>query len=179
MTDLSGTACEDLNPEDYLVISNPCPDQIKFNFKVICGTNDTRFILIPVDVNTGIPTDLCDGEFNITVLGQNLVTQNYQLPGTETIKPYFLDINDPPHNSIIKAYPNPFKDIIHINFSLKDDYIIEISDLTGHVQKISYFENISEVTLNLGDLSEGMYLLDIKNLRIPQHLIMKIIKITH
>jgi hypothetical protein len=179
MTDLSGTACEDLIPENYLVISNPCPDQIKFNFRVICGANDTRFILIPVDVNTGVPTALCDGEFNITVLGQNLVTENYQLPGAETVKPYFLDIEDPADNSIIKVFPNPFRDIIHINFSLKDDYIIKITDLTGHVQKISYFEDINEVTLNLGDLSNGMHLLDVKNSRVPQHLIMKIIKITH
>lgn len=179
MTDLSGTACEDLIPEDYLVISNPCPDQIKFDIRVICGPNDTRFVLIPVDVNTGIPTALCDGAFNITVLGQNLVTENYQLPGTETVKPYFLDINDPYFDNLIMVYPNPFRDIIHIDFSSKDDYTIEITDLTGHVQKSGYFRNTSEATLNLGDLSEGMHLLHVKNPRVPQHLIMKIIKITH
>jgi hypothetical protein len=179
MTDLSGTPCEDLNPETYLIIGNPCQDLVKFNIRVICGPDNTRFILIPVDAITGIPTDLCDGEYSITVLGQNLVTENYQLPGAETVKPYFLDINDLSYDNFIKVYPNPTRDKIHIAFTNQDSYYIEITDLAGHVQKSGYFGNISEVTLNLEDLSEGMHLLHVNSTRIPQHLIMKIIKLTH
>ncbi len=177
MTDLSGTACEDIIPESYLIIGNPCPE-IEFDMRVICGPDETRFVLIPVDILTHAPATLCDGAYSITVLGHNLVTENYQLPAADTVKPYFLDINDIPGNNYIKVYPNPFRDKIHIDFSSQDDYYIEITDLTGHMQKFSYCADISEVTLNLEDLSGGMHLLHVKNSRISQHMIMKIIKIT-
>jgi hypothetical protein len=178
MTDISGTACEDLIPESYIITSDPCPD-IEFNMRVVCGPNETRFILIPVDITTQNPTTLCDGEYSITVLGHDLFTANYQLPGVDTLKPYFLDIDDIPGNGYIMEYPNPFRDKIHIEFISKADYLIKITDLTGHVERCYEFDNISEVILNLEDLSDGMHMLHVENSRGPQYMIIKIIKITH
>jgi Secretion system C-terminal sorting domain len=62
------------------------------------------------------------------------------------------------------VYPNPVKNIISIsnseNINVKS---ISISDLNGRFIKTENFSNVSDIKVNVSDLSSGMYLLNINS----------------
>ena len=62
------------------------------------------------------------------------------------------------------TYPNPVKNIISIsnseNINVKS---ISISDLNGRVVKTEIFSNVSDININVSELSSGMYLLNINS----------------
>jgi Secretion system C-terminal sorting domain/Cleaved Adhesin Domain len=62
------------------------------------------------------------------------------------------------------TFPNPVKNIISIsnseNINVKS---ISISDLNGRVIKTENFSNVSDINVNVSDLSSGMYLLNINS----------------
>ena len=65
-------------------------------------------------------------------------------------------------NNKIVAYPNPVHNIINIvngdNLNIKS---VIISDLNGRVVKQDIFNNVSNISLNVSDLSSGIYLMNI------------------
>jgi len=70
---------------------------------------------------------------------------------------------DKSQTSQLKIYPNPIKDFLAINISDKDANLsAEIINLLG--QKVKTFQNISNTgTLDVSDLSTGIYLLNLIN----------------
>jgi Secretion system C-terminal sorting domain len=66
--------------------------------------------------------------------------------------------------SIFAIYPNPVNDILSIsnseNINIKS---ISITDLNGRVVKNNNFNNVSNIEMNLSDLSSGMYIMNINS----------------
>ena len=59
-----------------------------------------------------------------------------------------------------------------------DDYYIVLTDLRGQEQKSVKFSGVNEVNLNLGSLSDGIYILRVQNSGGTRQYYMKINKIT-
>ncbi len=180
MTKINGDTLGNADVFNYLSIDYPC-NTIAFHAEVANGANQTTFILLPYNTNTQLPDILCNGLYKITVNGGDLFTENYHLPGPDTIKFYnnIVGINDDANVLDINIYPNPFQDDIHIDFEKPDNYYVEITDLRGRVQKTGHYAGVNEITINLEPLPDGMYLLHMADSRMTRQWIMKINKITH
>ena len=62
-------------------------------------------------------------------------------------------------NEKLKIFPNPAKDIVNINYpNLKE---VSILDLTGRILLQKTFSNSNNVQLNIGNLSKGVYVLKV------------------
>jgi hypothetical protein len=74
--------------------------------------------------------------------------------------------------SQISVYPNPVKDLLQINHSLKSIDILQLTDLTGRI--LIEETNFAENTLNLSSLANGVYLL--KLTKDSQNVVIKVTK---
>jgi hypothetical protein len=72
----------------------------------------------------------------------------------------------------ITVYPNPVKDLLQINHSLKSIDILQLTDLTGRI--LIEETNFTENTLNLSSLANGVYLL--KLTKDSQNVVIKVTK---
>lgn len=65
-------------------------------------------------------------------------------------------------SNIFAVYPNPANDFINISNSENIQVSnIKITDLNGRVVKQSNFDNVSNINLNVSDLSAGIYMMNI------------------
>ncbi|MDO4728556.1 MAG: T9SS type A sorting domain-containing protein [Bacteroidota bacterium] len=65
--------------------------------------------------------------------------------------------------STFSVYPNPASDLINITSSESNIAKITISDINGRVVKSFDFNNVSETSLNISDLANGVYMLNFDN----------------
>ncbi|MBK6641400.1 MAG: T9SS type A sorting domain-containing protein [Bacteroidetes bacterium] len=70
--------------------------------------------------------------------------------------------------AIVSAYPNPVssKLTVDVQSDMSGSYSIELSDLAGRlvlVDNIQTIEGMNSHTMNVSDLSKGVYMLSIKN----------------
>jgi len=73
----------------------------------------------------------------------------------------------------IRVYPNPASQTVNIAFSnLPSTDTVTIFDITGKLVKSAPIQTL-ETTINIGDLTAGVYLLQLKNTRYTQKLIIK------
>lgn len=96
---------------------------------------------------------------------------------------YYSDIKsvlfDLSNNNEIAIYPNPAKDEINISWDKKNKPSIEVAIYSTFGKKIQSFKNISSENLkiNVGNLPQGVYLLDVKDLKSTKSLgVKKIVK---
>jgi hypothetical protein len=99
-----------------------------------------------------------------TALFSLLVWQAFAMEGSIfPEEPEFYNFQEQPSWEL-KVYPNPVRDMLVINSTLpeKTDLIIEIRDITGkkvREEKLEELSGVSENTLNLSNLREGIYFL--------------------
>ncbi|WP_299767503.1 PQQ-dependent sugar dehydrogenase [uncultured Dokdonia sp.] len=73
----------------------------------------------------------------------------------------------------IRVYPNPASQTVNIAFSnVPSTDTVSIFDITGKLVKSAPIQTL-ETTINIGDLTAGVYLLQLKNTRYTQKLIIK------
>jgi hypothetical protein len=114
------------------------------------------------------------------VRSSQLFTQFYGLSKDDASKLYIVCCNSVGENpGAIGAviYPNPFPDIVHIEFEKPGDYKIRVADLPGITQIMKKVTGTTAVSLNLGSLSDGTYILHIEDIQEQKHTFMKINKI--
>ncbi len=103
--------------------------------------------------------DACDGEYRcysdeqITVEFVNNIGCDYT-----TVSSVDLETKN-----IIKAYPNPTNQQLHIDLQEQHFSSLFLSDLSGRELIHKDINGANEVTLNLSDLPSGIYLLKLKN----------------
>lgn len=92
------------------------------------------------------------------VKGIQVDPDNWLLLGIESL----FKIDDTGIKKSYEVYPNPVKNILHINFNdMKGSYTIYIVDLNGRLLK-TFTENIPAVSLDVSDLIPGSYVLLLK-----------------
>jgi len=66
-------------------------------------------------------------------------------------------------SEILNVYPNPSNGIINIEISQDANYTINVTDINGNIVASfnQYFSKIA--TLNLSNLSNGSYIIELKN----------------
>jgi hypothetical protein len=92
---------------------------------------------------------------------ENILTQGFQ-QNYEAI----LSVSSIPFSNIFSIYPNPFNDVLIIDYSKTTDKAITVSlqDLNGKVIMTKIYSSLSpnnSIELLLSDLSDGLYLLNI------------------
>ena len=106
------------------------------------------------------PTAEEDYNGTINVAGDGMVMLN-----TSTVSGsgfVVISIKEPESNFNAKAYPNPFSDILYLEFDGNTTTTrIEMVNLTGSVVRV--FENITShtITLQCGDLPSGIYFIKV------------------
>lgn len=107
------------------------------------------------------------GLTNNNIEGKNLNISNWK-PGE--VHSITLQQNEPDTESTdkgrISPYPNPFRDILHLNFQTDEqkNYSIIVTDISGRKQLFTEEKTISPnqvIDLDLTFLSSGMYLVTI------------------
>ncbi len=63
----------------------------------------------------------------------------------------------------ISFYPNPVENILSIDSENININSITITDLNGRVIKNNIFDNVSDIKINLSDLSSGIYMMNINS----------------
>jgi hypothetical protein len=68
----------------------------------------------------------------------------------------------------LKAFPNPFKHIINLQFEklVPGDIEVTISDITGRIVLTRHYSNAKDIAITLNDLSNGLYLISVN---VDQH----------
>lgn len=184
MTKANGSELEDAELESYFPITYPGCPELEFirSVEYKYTTNETVIRIDQKYSSTQQPGMLCNGDYVFGVNYDELFTQFYRLNHEDTSKTYFVCCNDIDETDpILEAtvYPNPFRDIVNITFSGKDDYYIEITDLQGQVQKSGKYSGVREVKLHLEALSDGVYILRALNTRGTKQFYVKINKVTY
>ncbi len=65
-------------------------------------------------------------------------------------------------NSKFSLYPNPTKDLVTVSTSTDAViYNVEVLDMNGRVVKNNKYSNVSDVQINVSDLTKGLYMLNI------------------
>lgn len=178
-----GTELTNNELSTYFPITFPgCPDlefirTVEYRYT----TNETVINIDQVYTSTQLPGMLCNGDYAFSVEYDQLYTQFYRLNHPDTSKTYSVCCNDISETGTgldAIVYPNPFRDIVHITFSAMDDYYIVLTDVRGQEQKSGKFSGVNEVNLNLGSLSDGIYILRVLNSGGEKQYFMKINKIT-
>ncbi len=86
---------------------------------------------------------------------------NYTARATATEALLGLEELEAPVSASIKLYPNPVKDVLHLNVTNLTISNIEIMDLNGRIVKAMSVNNASDVNINVSDLSAGVYMINI------------------
>jgi hypothetical protein len=168
----------------YFGITFPgCPD-LQFNHSIVYNyaAGKTTVRIDQVYGSTQQPGMLCNGEYVFNVDYDRLYTQFYRLNHNDTSKAYSVccnDINESPETIGATVYPNPFSQEVHITFDKVDDYLIELINLKGEKENSFAFTRVNEVTINLANLSDGVYVLRVINTAGTKYFQKKINKITH
>jgi hypothetical protein len=166
--------------DSFITFMGNC-EELLFEKLITISDAKTEFTLIPTDPESHVIKKLCNGEYKIEVNGDGLVTSSYQLNGTDTIKYYWVTTGILEYTFIPfkNVYPNPFQHYVNVEFSKRNDYYLEITDLTGQVRQTGYYKGINDITLDLKELADGLYILHAYNLGDSEQMLMKINKITH
>jgi hypothetical protein len=181
MTKSNGDMLSNTDLDNYITVNmNPACPGIVFNKTVEYTTSETIFKIKQVNAATQQPDTLCNGEYTFTVQSSGLYTQFYRLSVEDVSKSYIVSnngITDMAGDGL-KVFPNPCRDIIHITFPHPADYYLELTDFTGRIQKSGKYAGVNEVNLNLGALSDGVYILHALNSQNTKHYYVKINKVT-
>ena len=116
------------------------------------------YSVIPVaDVATYIPNATCGAGATLSVTSAGVMS---------TSCPNVLGLDAIPSNNTIKHYPTFVENALNIDLpdSISGEASINIYSITGK-KVLSYFENVSsskQMTLNVSDLSNGLYLCNLK-----------------
>ena len=110
---------------------------------------------IDEDLAIDIPEDLTEGDhiIYIRVLNEDGIWSLYAHSDVSTLSNEEFELNS------IKFYPNPVKDILHLDTKNQQITGFKIIDLTG---KIVYKTIPQAYRVNLQNLSPGMYLVNVK-----------------
>ncbi|WGD34160.1 M14 family zinc carboxypeptidase [Olleya sp. YS] len=136
-------------------------------------------ITIPLGAPTGLTRMRVSMKYNAIPTSCETFTYGEVEDYTVNIKEQTLSIED---NTLenLNIYPNPFKETISIKLPNQiSSYNIELFDISGRVIYNSTKKNVSTNTINitnLGDLSNGTYLLKITDLNNNKSIIKKLIK---
>lgn len=169
---IDSTTTDVLRVESYQIISLDLFTRIE----LIPGSG--IFIWAPVPVSI-IPdfqirsVNYWGKKFDYPLLSFELDSSGDVLSNSYQLNPQVVGIADLERDAQIKVFPNPVREYIHIESSLPMEEI-RIIDLLG--EKVLVLENeFSENVLRLGELSPGVYLLEIElaDGRIEQRRIIK------
>lgn len=94
-------------------------------------------------------------------LNGNPVNLNIHKPGKYKNQNPDEEITNSGQNFYLNAYPNPTKNILHIELS--DDSFIEVIDLAGKIVLKSYAISNKHNSIQLGFMPSGLYILKVKN----------------
>ncbi len=112
------------------------------------------------------------GIFDILLSGGSDDHYEYVLnTGILTVNPMILGLND---ESIIQLYPNPANDLTHIVISDRNFKDLHLQDLSGSEVPIEKTKTNNGFTLNVENLENGIYLLQLTDSN-GRHLIKKLI----
>ena len=130
------------------------------SFKLINCTNITGAIsgILPDKPTTGLYWDL--SAFNTT--------------GTIKVTDIPSAINEVKQLEGVAVFPNPLKDKVHITFPDIADYAVRITNLSGQVVFLNLYKNTSNQTVDISDLSSGIYLFEVRSN--SQSVVSKLIK---
>ena len=82
----------------------------------------------------------------------------YSLPGT------YMEINTLAENNKFVIYPNPTNNIINITNPKNGTNVLNMFSSNGQLVKSMNFGNGENITMNVNDLSKGVYIIKIGNL---------------
>lgn len=66
----------------------------------------------------------------------------------------------------VSVYPNPSSDVINVNFNAYEagkNFEVKLTDINGRVVYSNTFATAEEVSINVADLSKGIYILNVVN----------------
>jgi len=64
------------------------------------------------------------------------------------------------NQNIVEVYPNPAKDEITLRIATKGNVTVQFEDITGRLMRtIQFDDEATTQTLNIADLSNGVYLI--------------------
>jgi len=81
----------------------------------------------------------------------------YSLPGT------YMEINTLAENNKFVIYPNPTNNIINITNPKNGTNVLNMFSSNGQLVKSMNFGNGENITMNVNDLSKGVYIIKIGN----------------
>ncbi len=126
-----------------LWVSGLLPNEIDYVQGVIAANATAT---PPVPANNATSTILFDNYVSRAVATSNLLSN-------ET----FVPVND-----VISIYPNPAKDVLNIKSSGSADInTVQVVDLNGRQVISKSFNNVIDAQINVNELSDGMYLINI------------------
>lgn len=94
-------------------------------------------------------------------LVSNIIFDNYFCRASATNSLLSVDEIASISQEVISVYPNPARDIININSILSSFNSVSIVDLNGRIIKNIQFNAVTNAEINISDLSNGVYILNI------------------
>lgn len=145
------------------IISDADGDELTFTVSI----DNNEIATVSLDGNTLIVTELKAGEAIVTITATD---EN----GNEVTTSFKITIIEVPVTAIdqsdlvkVKVFPNPAKNELNIT-GLDSETTIALIDLNGQVKlEIKTSQNVN---LNLSEVSSGIYILEISNRNINQHM---------
>jgi hypothetical protein len=68
-----------------------------------------------------------------------------------------------------RLYPNPAKEVITIDLGNEEDYLIEVSDISGKPFAVQVLREAGKAQLQIGGLSKGLYFVSVKGRQQVMH----------
>lgn len=88
---------------------------------------------------------------------------------------------EPGNPDVVSIQPNPVRDVLKVNFRLYNEFYIELYDITGKKLSSQTFRSTrdsSEISLNMNQLRQGLYLLKVYDRQGQVKKVFKIDKVT-
>ena len=136
------------------------------NLNSILATQNINTSMQPILFNTTVANVNQNKDISLSIDSTVLINECSTFSSTELI------------SSIEKVdiYPNPFTNTIHINLSFVGNYKISIYNCHGQIVRKINLENSTSLTIELTDLSQGLYLIEVLNEQTGISMHSKIIK---
>jgi PKD repeat protein len=165
--------------EDYITVGIPPVAEFEASFTQILAGQSVDFINLSTgEENTyqwsfdgGLPATSDEenpmgivyneiGEYDVTLIAENLFgSDTLLMPAYIVVTPVGLISNN---DEIVKVYPNPVNDQLHIAFSKEKIHDVSLFDMNGH-PIISLQNQSGLVNISTAELNAGIYFIMIKD----------------